>query len=63
MKGDFISRHHVESPVQLYVPKEETFLIPLKYIHVTRSDGYWNVDVGSKFVRLTDRIHEVYTIQ
>ena len=42
---------------QLYVPKEETFLIPLKYIDVTRSthtdldllqekkiDDYWHVD-------------------
>ena len=30
--------------VQLYVPKEETFLIPLKYIDVTRST-HTNLDV------------------
>ena len=35
MDGDFIHRHHVEPRVQLYVPKEETFPIPLKYIDVT----------------------------
>ena len=46
-----------EPQVQLFVPKEETFRIPLKYIDVTRSthtdldvmqekknDDYWNVD-------------------
>ena len=50
-------RHHNEPRVQLGVPKEETFSIPLKYIDVTRSthtdldvmqekriDDYWNVD-------------------
>ena len=30
MEGDFIYRHQVELRVQLYVPKEETFPIPLK---------------------------------
>ena len=51
--------HHNEHRVQLYVPKEETFLIPLKFIDVTRStytdldvmqekrvDDYWNVDLN-----------------
>ena len=55
-QGDFIYRHHNEPRVQLYVPKEETFPIPLKYIDATRSaridldvlqekriDDYWNV--------------------
>ena len=55
--GDFIYRHHNEPLVQLYMPKKETFPIPLKYIDVTRSshtdldvlqekriDDYWNVD-------------------
>ena len=50
-------RHHIEPRVQLYVPIEETFPIPLKYIDVMRStnteldaaqekriDDYWNVD-------------------
>ena len=57
MSGHFIYRHHVEPRVKLYVPKEETFPIPLKYIDDTRSihsdldvlqekriDDYWNVD-------------------
>ena len=57
IQGDFIYRHHIEPRVQLHVPKEETFPIPLKYIDVTRSthtdldviqekriDDYWNVD-------------------
>ena len=52
IEGDFIYRHHVEPRVQLYVPKEETCPIPLKYTNVTRdvlqercTDDYWNVDV------------------
>ena len=57
VQGDFIYRHHNEPRGQLYVSKEETFPIPLKYIDVTRSthsdldvlqekriDDYWNVD-------------------
>ena len=56
IQGDLIHRHHNEPRVQLYVPKEETFSIPLKYIDVTsfthtdldvlqeiRIDDYWNV--------------------
>ena len=56
---DFFYRHHNESRVQLYVPKEEAFPIPKKYIKVTRSthtdldvlqekriDDYWNVDLS-----------------
>ena len=35
--GDFIYRHHVEPRVKLYMPKEESFPIPLKYIGVTRN--------------------------
>ena len=57
IQGDFIHRHHIEPRVQLYVPKEESFPIPLKYIDVIRSthtdldvaqekriDDNWNVD-------------------
>ena len=59
IQGDFIFRHHNERRVQLYVPKEESFLIPLKYIDVTlatytnldvlqekRIDDRWNVDAN-----------------
>ena len=55
--GDFICRHHVESRAKLFMPREESFLIPLKHIDVTRNihtsldvmlekniDDYWNVD-------------------
>ena len=54
--GDFTYRHYVEPRVKLYVPNEESFLIPLKHIDVTRTtdttldvmlekcvDDYWNV--------------------
>ena len=57
IQGDFIYRHHADARAQLYVPKGETFPIPLKYIDVTRSthtnldvmqeqriDDCWNVD-------------------
>ena len=57
IQGDMIYRRHNEPRVQLYVAKEETFPIPLKYIDVTRSthtdldvlqekriDDYWNLD-------------------
>ena len=37
LTGDFIYRHHVEPRVKLYVPREESFPIPLKYIDVTRN--------------------------
>ena len=35
--GDFIYLHHVEPRVKLYMPREESFPIPLKYIDVTRT--------------------------
>ena len=60
MSGSFIYRHHVEPRVKLYSLREESFLIPLKYIDVTRTthtnldvkqekriDDYWNID-GSR---------------
>ena len=37
-------RHHVEPRVKLYVPREESFPIPLKYIDVTR-DTHTSLDV------------------
>ena len=58
--GSFIFRHHVEPRVKVYSPREESFLIPLKYIDVSRTthtnldvkqekrnDDYWNID-GSR---------------
>ena len=37
ISGNIIQRHHVEPRVKLYVPREASFPIPLKYIDVTRS--------------------------
>ena len=50
-------RHHVEPRVKLYMPREESYPIPLKHIDVARTthtsldvmmekhiDDYWNVD-------------------
>ena len=60
MSGNFIYRHQVEPRVKLYSPREESFPIPLKYIHASRTtrtnldvlqerriDDYWNID-GSR---------------
>ena len=30
-------RHHIEPRVRLYVPREEPFTVPLKYVDVTMS--------------------------
>ena len=64
MSGSFIYRHHVEPRVKLYSPREESFLIPLKYIDVTRTthtnldvkqekriDDYWSQGYGSQWER------------
>ena len=72
----FIYRHHNEPRIQLYVPKEETFPIPLKYIGVTRSvhtdldvmqeKTYWRLLEGrfkQKPVRFLERFHEVHSIE
>ena len=37
IRREFIYRHHVEPRVKVYMPKEESFPIPLKYIDVTRT--------------------------
>ena len=60
MSGSFIYRHHVETRVKLYSPREESFPVPLKCIDVSRTihtnldvkqekriDDYWNID-GSR---------------
>ena len=60
--GDFIYRHHVERRVKLYMPKDESFPIPSKYIDVTRTtptsldvllekhiDDYWYSDAWTSF--------------
>ena len=75
--GDFIYRHHVEPRVKLYVPRTESFPIPLKYIDVTRTtrtshtEDYWNVDEDrglsdawtgiTRFIFLNERPPDGYT--
>ena len=72
IKGDFIYRHHVEPRVKLYVPRKESFLIPLQYIDVTRNTNtsldaqleknivdYWNVDG----IRCMDGLHKSHFIE
>ena len=57
LQENFFYRHHVEPRVKLYVVREDTFLVPMKYIDVTRTtytsldvvlekqiQDYWNVD-------------------
>ena len=41
---NFIYRHHVEPRIKLYMPREETFPIPMKYIDVARTT-YTSLDV------------------
>ena len=60
----FIYRHHVVPRVKLYVPKEESFPFPLKYIDVTRTSNtlkinYWNVNGGRKIIGCMDRLHMI----
>ena len=44
MSGNFTCRHHVETRVKFYSPREESFRIPLKYIDVSRTTRT-NLDV------------------
>ena len=37
VSGNYIYRHHVQPKVKLYVRREESFPIPLRYIDVTRA--------------------------
>ena len=61
----------------MYMPKEESFPVPLKCIEVTRTthtsldvllekniDDYWNVDGDREFsVRYVDRIHNIHIFE
>ena len=67
IEGDCIYRYQTQLRVPLYMPTEESFPIPLKYIDVTRTTRT-NLDVlerrcGSKFVRFMDRIQEVHFVE
>ena len=75
MEGYFIYCQHVEPRVQLNIPEEKTFPIPLNNIDVTRAT-YTNLDVlqakyqrllgrrcGSNFIRFMVSIHEDHVIE
>ena len=47
MSRNFIYRHHVEPRVKLHSPREESFLIPRKYIDVSRTT-HTNLDVKAR---------------
>ena len=51
--SDFIHRHHNEIRVQLCVPKEDSFPIPLKYIDAIRST---NTDLDAAQEKRIDAI-------
>ena len=51
-QSDFIYRHHIEPRVQLHVPKEETFPIPLTYIDLNRAT-YTNPHVLQEKLEMT----------
>ena len=68
-QGTTFYRHHVEPRVKLYVPRERTLPIPLKYIDVTRAasasldvmleknvDDYWNVDGDRELSDTWDKV-------
>ena len=57
ISGNYTYRHHVEPRVNLYVPREDSLPIPLRYIEVTRVtsttldvmlerriDDHWNIE-------------------
>ena len=74
--GDFVHRHHVEPRVKLYVPREESLPIPMKYIAVTRTtrtsldvlleknmDDHWDRGWRKKIIRCRDRFHKIHFIE
>ena len=76
MSGSFIYRHHVEPRVKLCSPRDESsFLIPLKYIDVsrtthtnldvkqeTRIDDYWNIEGSRDLSDLWTGFTQFYSI-
>ena len=76
IQGDFIYRYRNEPRVRLYVLKEETFLIHLKYSDVTKSTLHWSGRHARRrnwrllecrfeqaLVRPVERFHEVYSFE
>ena len=68
MSRNYIYRYHAEPRVKLYVPREESFPLALRYIDVTRStcttldvmlerriDNYWNLE-GTEIYQIRGRV-------
>ena len=68
-------RHHVETRVKLYSPKEESFPTPMKYIDVSRTthtnlnvkqekriDDYWKNRWVKRLIWFFDSFHTIYSI-
>ena len=76
ISGNFVYRHHVDARVKLYMPKEESFPIPMKYIDVTTTlthtsldvmmekniVDHWNVEWTENF-RCMDGTHKILFIE
>ena len=63
MSGNFRNRHHVEARVKQYMPSEESFPIPLKYIDVTRNT-HTSLDVMlEKILMITGTWMEIVNCQ
>ena len=75
VEGNYIHGDHVEPRVQLYVPKEETFPIQLRYIYVVRTthttldvsqesriDDFWNIDAYRNFPVPSRKLRGIYFI-
>ena len=74
MSGNFIFRHHVETRVKLFSPREESLPVPLKYIDVSsttqtsldvmqegRVDDSWNID-GSRDLSASSTVFTQFTL-
>ena len=74
--GDLIHRHHTEPRVHLYVPREETFPIPLKLHWRDQDNTHTNLDVlqekrqrlldrrvGSRLIGTLYQFHAVYNVE
>ena len=75
MSRNFIFSHHVEPRVKLFSPREESFLIPLKYIDASRTThtnldvmqerriyDYWNIDGSRDLSDPWDRFHSIFSM-
>ena len=69
ISGNYIYRHHVDSRVKLYVPREESFPVALRYIDVARTAST-TLDVLLKShrrkqrpIRFVDRVHTIHNTE